>query len=102
MYVNNYMWMCTSIFMCTCVYVCMVAWDNGTDPLARSEPDPDLCLLQSRYTGNLKTDTWNNLEIRIGSCSEDQMAIRIRNRVISCKCSLFIIEYFGIISRECF
>ena len=32
---------------------------------------------------NLKIDPWEDLEIRTGSCSEDQTAIRFQTRVIS-------------------
>ena len=48
----------------------------------------NLYLLWTRYTGDSKTDPWEDPEIRTGSCSEDQTAIRIQNRVISCECLL--------------
>ena len=58
--------------MCTCVFVyhrvCWVAWYSNTDPLARSGPDPDTCLLWSRYTGDSKTDPqgdWRSVPVRV-------------------------------------
>jgi len=47
-------------------------------------PNPDSCLQSADTPDDSKTDTWVNSEIRIGSCSADQMAIQVRNRVISC------------------
>ena len=58
--------------------------------------DSDLCLLWTRYTGDSKIDPWDNPEIRISSCSEDQTAIRFQNRIISCEC-LFI----GLFQFQC-
>ena len=66
-------------------YMCFVAW------LQRSEAvtgDSELYSLWTRYTGNSKTDLWDDPEIRTGSYSEDQMAILIQNHVISCECLL--------------
>ena len=51
--------------------------------------DSQLCSLWTRYIGDSKTDPWDDPEIRTRSCSEDQISIRIQNRVISCEC-LFI------------
>jgi len=38
-----------------------------------------------RVPADSKTDTRDDSEIHIGSCSADQMTIRTRNRVISCE-----------------
>ena len=51
--------------------------------------DSDSCLHSADTPGNSKIDIREDLEIRTGSCSADQMAIRARNCVISCEC-LFI------------
>ena len=66
-----------------------------SDSLVRSEPDnrrpgPDTesCSSWSRYTGDLNTDLWDYSKVRVSSCSEDQMAIRFQNRVISYECLL--------------
>ena len=56
----------------------------------RPGPDSDSYSLWTRY-GDLKTDLWDDPYISIGSCSEDQTAIRFRNRVISCECSFMCI-----------
>ena len=95
-----YTYMCTS--MCTYVFVYqnvyLVACHSDTDPLARSELDPYSCSPWSRYIGDSKTDPWDDSEIHIGSCSEDQTAIQTQNRVISCECLLF--SYFLIYRRQ--
>ena len=60
-------------------------------------PDPNPCSLWTRYTGNLKTDLWDDSEIRTSSCSENQRVIRFQNRVISCEClllSFFLIYHY--------
>ena len=49
--------------------------------------DSNLFPLWTRYTGNSKTDPWDDSEIRTGSCNEDQTVIWFQNRVISCECS---------------
>jgi len=87
---------CGCVYMCIYVYVCLqvfVVCSVITDSFVRSEPcnrrpDPDLCSLWTWYTADSKTDPWDDPEIRTGSCSEDQTAIRIQNRVISCECLL--------------
>ena len=54
----------------------------------RLGPDSDWCSLWTRCVSDSKTDPWDDLQISTGSCSEDQTAIRFRNRVISCECLL--------------
>jgi len=76
----------------------MVACHNDTDPLVRFGLDADSCSPWTWCTCDSRTDPWDDLEIRIGSCSEDQTAIWIRNRVISCKCTRsllldFLVEF---------
>ena len=71
-------------------YACLFVCYSNTDSLMRSEPSngrPGFVFAEDR--DDLNTDTRDDLEIRTGSCSADQMAIRIQNRVISCEC-LFI------------
>jgi len=55
--------------------VCMIACLSDTDPLARSEPDLDLCSPWTLRTGDFKTDPWDDPEIHTGSCSEDPTTI---------------------------
>ena len=87
-----------------CVYVngCMFVWVHGLGcVLQRSDPfdkirthcrDSDSCSQITWYTGDSKTDLWDDLERRTDSCSEDQMAIRIQNHVISCE--RLLLSYF--------
>jgi len=89
--------------MCTCVFVyrvCMVTCCNNMDPLVRSEPsnrkpEPDLdsCSLWTQYTGDSKTDSRDDPEIRTNLYSKDQTAIRIQNRIISCVFVLMSFPY---------
>jgi len=57
----------------------------------RPGPDPDSYPLWTRYICDSKTDLWDDPWISASSCSEDQTAIRFRNCVISCECSLLCI-----------
>ena len=80
---------CMCHVCCMCVRVSMTVqlrdaaiWTR----LVRSAPiveDSKLCSLWTRYTGDSKTDTRVDSEIRTGSCSTDQTAIPARNCVIS-------------------
>jgi len=107
--VNN-MYVCgLPVYVCTCgvhvwvrvwvyfVYVLifpssLCVWLRVTGFRTRScDPnsvmgDSDLYPFWTRYTGDSKFDPWDNPEIRTSSCSEDQMAIRFQNRIISCEC----------------
>ena len=59
------------------------------------------CSLWTQQLGDSKTDTRANSKIRTGSCSEDQMAIRIQNRVISCEGLLLCYYLFTIVNDCC-
>ena len=99
------MYVCLGVCISTCMYVgcvyvyeCMFMWVHelgcvlqrfgpvwwGPDPLQ----DSDLCPLWTQYTGDSKTNPWDDPEVSIGSCSKDQTVIRIQNHVISCECLL--------------
>jgi len=111
------LYLCTCVYMCTCmctcvfVYqrVCMIACYSDTDSLVKSEPgnrrfkpDPNSCLLCTRYTGDSKIDIRDDSEIRNGSCSEDQTTIQIQNRVISCEYFFcIIINYRYLLLNYC-
>ena len=85
--------MYTSAFMCTCVYVCMVACYSDTSPLARS--GPDTMVIRRPIHGMIR----RSVPVR---------AVKTRGRFNSKTVSFHVsvlylfIEYFGIISRECF
>ena len=100
-----YMYMCTYVFIYQREH--LVAYHSDTDPLVRSEPgnrrlgpDPNSYSQRTRYTSDSKTSSWDNSEVRTGSCSEDQTAIRNQNQVISCECLFLCIFLFIIISRH--
>ena len=68
-----------SLFTC----VCMITCGSDSDLIAGFEPsnkrlrlDPNSCLQSADMLGHLKTDTRDDSEIRTGSCSADQTAIR--------------------------
>ena len=95
------------VFMCTCVYVCLLCYSD-VDLIVRSEPsnrrprpDPDSCSQSTDMPRDLKTDARDNSEIRTDSCSEDQTAIRIQNRVISCECLLLCYYLFIVVNSCC-
>jgi len=102
-----YDWVYTCVCVCTSVneyiYI-MCVWMRVaaiTDLFVRSKldnrrprPDSDLCPLLTQYTGDSKTDPRDDPEIHTDSYSENQMAIRIQNCVISCEYLLF--SYFPI------
>ena len=102
-YVYTCMWVCTHVSMCMCVYVCM--WLRVTATRTRSwDPNPvtgdsDLCLLWTRYTGDSKTDSWDDSGVSAGSCSKDQMAIQFQNHVISCECLFLCIFLINVVNR---
>ena len=117
--VSSYSWVllayvdvCLSVCMhmltvCMCLYINLCFWwrvaattdpfgeiqtrSSDPDPLQEPGLDPNSCSLWTRYTGDSKTDPWDDPSISTGSCSEDQTAIRFRNRVISCECSFLCI-----------
>ena len=81
------------------LFVCSLACCSVSDSFSeirtrcrRPKPDPDSCSLWTRYIDDSKTDSWDDLQISIGSCSEDQTAILFKNRVISCEC-LFLCHF---------
>jgi len=89
--------MCVCVYtgVCLCEFMGWVACCSVRTRLVRSGPvtgDSDSCSQITWYTGDSKTDLWDDLERRTDSCSEDQMAIRIQNHVISCECLL--LSYF--------
>ena len=72
---------CTCVFMCTCGYMCLVICYKDADLFLRFEPDNrrprsvlDLYSLWTWYTGDSKTNLWDDPEIH--TCSEDQMMIQ--------------------------
>jgi len=82
---------CIHVYLCVRVFMRLVVCPAFQTHLVRSRTvtrDLDLCSLKTRYTENSKADPWDDPEIHTSSCSEDQTAIRIQNRVISCDCSL--------------
>ena len=92
-------WVYTYVSMCTCecvrVYLCLcvcwfrvVAFQTRSCDLNSVTGDTDSCSQRTRYTGDSKTDPWDDPEMCTGSCSEDQTTIRFQNRVISCECLL--------------
>ena len=67
--------MCMGVYECvigcTCVFVYqhvgLVACYSDLDSIVRSElvtGDSDSCSQRTRYTGELKTDSWDNSKIR--------------------------------------
>ena len=96
-------YMCTSVYQCVCIFLFMWVHVFGC-VLQRFEPN---CAIQTQCSqsadtpGDSKTNTRNDSEIRTGSCSVDQTAIRTRNHIISCEC-LFLSCYSFIIVNECF
>jgi len=85
-FMNNYVYMFMFVYLCV--------WSSATalrTRLGRSGSvtgDSDLCSLWTRYTGDSKTESWDNPEIHTSSCGEDKTMIRFQNRVISCECLL--------------
>ena len=63
--------------------------------LKRYKPGPDIdsCSQSADTSGDSKTDTRDDSEIRTGLCSADLMEIQPQNRVISCECLLCISIY---------
>jgi len=85
------------VYTCVYVYIRVSSWVGlrvarfQTRPCDPNSVTGDLfwCSLWTRYTGDSKTDSWDDPEISTGPCSENQMAIQIQNHVISREC-LFI------------
>ena len=64
--------------------------------------DLELCPLWTQFNGDLKTDPWDDLEIRTGSCREDQR--RFESKIMSFHVSLFVallFIYLFIYANEC-
>ena len=105
---------CVFVYTCRCVTMlvslpmsqspslCMYGYVfSDSDLIVRSEPgnrrpklDPDSCSQSVVTSGNSKTNTRDDSEIRTGSCSADLMAIQTRNCVISRECLLLHYCYF--------
>jgi len=131
MYVCVYSYMCVCVCVCVCgcitVYLCvrvgtcvsvlcvdvnsppslcLVASCSDSDPFLRFEPvtgDSDWCSLWTWYTSDSKVDLWNDLEIRTGSCSKGQTAIRNQNSVMPCECLFLcysLISLFTVVDRR--
>jgi len=89
--------MLVCVYTCIYVYVCLGVYAmccRCVDRTCLYDPSPvtgdsDSSSQSADTPGNSKIDTRDDLEIRTGSCSADQMAIWARNCVISCEC-LFI------------
>ena len=114
MCIRVYVYVC-GVYMCTgCipirVYNCMgvssCVWMRVTvilDAFVQSRPvteNSELYSLWTRYTGDSKTDPWDDLEICSSSYSEDQMTIQFKIHVISYEClstDLFLIQAFYLI-----
>ena len=103
-YIHGCIRMCMHVQTCICVrgYVCvgLCVWLLVTvfrTRYRRPGPDLDLCSLWTRYNGDSKTGPWDDPQISTSSCSEDQMAIQFRNRVISCECSFLCTSLFTVV-----
>ena len=82
-------------------YVCLVVWSSISDSFARSELGNEqfrFVWLRTRYTADSNTDIWDDPEIYISLCSEDQTVIRIQNHVISCEYLLLYHFLFIVVS----
>ena len=99
---------CVSV-LCVCVCVnsppslCMVVCYSDSDSFVRFKLGNrrfGLMFTVDPYISNSKTDPRDDPEIRTGSCSEDQTAIRIQNCIISCEC-LFLCYFVFTIISEC-
>ena len=103
MYRYTYMWVFIRVFMCTCVRVCSVAWQSVLDPFGKIRTRYrrfGFVLVVDPIDWQFENRSWDDLEIRTGSCSEDQMTIQIQNRVISCEC-LFLCYFICILLSVC-
>jgi len=80
---------CMCTVKCSCEFLCSVVSTALRTHLVRSRPNLDSCSLWTGYTGDSKTDLWDDPKVRTSSCNEDQTSIRIQNCIISCEC-LFI------------
>jgi len=94
---------CTYMYVvCVCIHACVrvgscvrlrvAAFRIRSCDLNSITGDSGLCPLWTRYSGDSKTDSWDDLKIRTSSYGEDQMAIRIQNHVISYEC-LFLCHF---------
>ena len=105
----NVVYLCARVYVCTgvyrfvCVHVCLIVCYSDTDSFGEIGThceDSKLCSLWTRYIGDLKTDAWDDPEIRSDSYSEDQTAIRIQTvsfHVSVCSC---VISLFTVVSRR--
>ena len=97
---------CMCMYKCVCVCVSMCVWlfvaafrTRSCDPNSVTGGS-DLCSLWTRHTDDLRTDPWDDSEICTDLCGEDQTAIWIQNRVISCECLL--LYHFLIYRCQCY
>jgi len=101
---------CGCVYVCTSVWlgVCVYLWESvciscntrtrSCDPNSITE-DSDFCPLWTRYTSDLKIDPRDDSEIRAGSYSENQTAIRAQNRIISYECSFVTLLRISVFFR---
>ena len=83
------------VCLCTSVYGCEMRVAAFRTYFLRSgliTGDLELCPLWTRFNGDLKTDPWDDLEIRTGSCREDQR--RFGSKTVSFHVSLFVALLF--------
>jgi len=88
---------CMGVYLCIYVYVCLRVFVCVLQRLRTRSCDSksiikdlDWCSLWIRYTGDSKTDPWDDPEIHTVSCSEDQTTIQFQNHVISCDTYLLL------------
>jgi len=99
--------LCIWVYMCVYVNGCMFVWVHGLGCVLQCSDlfgeirtvvgDSDSCSQMTRYTGDSKTDPWDDPKIHTSSCSGDHMVIRFWNHVISCQwlfIGLFQFQYF--------
>ena len=88
-----YVSMCVYAYVCVCISSCVFGcvlqrlWTRSCN-LNLVIGGSVWCSLWTRYTSGSTTDTQDDPKIRTSLYIEDQKAIRIQNRVISCECLL--------------
>jgi len=89
--------MCMYTGVCSCEFMCSAARCSVSDSFVRSglgNRRIGFVPLWTRHIDDSKTDPWDDLEVRTGSRSEDQIAIRFQNCIISvsiCSCIIFLL-----------